>query len=218
MMQDTRCRATGIWHPVSCFDIFTTVKPIALLSLKKAMTMRENIRILAIAGSLRATSSNHAIVKEAASLAPAGVEVIIYEGLGNVPLFNDSNDAPEGVADLRRQLAAADGVLICTPEYAFGVPGVLKNAIDWTVSSGEFDNKPVAVIAAATGGDKALASLLLTFKALSANVAEQATLLISFVRSKLDERGKVKDAATQRAMQTVMEALVKTIQTNTAVL
>lgn len=180
--------------------------------------MGENIKILAIAGSLRTTSSNHAIVKEAALLAPAGVEVIIYGGLENVPLFNDSNDAPEGVVDLRRQLAAADGVLICTPEYAFGVPGVLKNAIDWTVSSGEFDNKPVAVIAAATGGDKALASLLLTFKALSANIADDAKLLISFVRSKLDEQGKVKDMATRQAMQVVMEALVKTIQTRTTVL
>jgi chromate reductase, NAD(P)H dehydrogenase (quinone) len=171
----------------------------------------QKIKILAISGSLRSTSSNNVIVKELSLMAGAGVEFIIYDGLGNMPLFNDSNDAPQPVADLRRQLAEADGILICTPEYAFGVPGVLKNAIDWTVSSGEFDNKPVAVIAAATGGDKALASLLLTFRALSANIAEGATLLISFVRSKLDENGKVKDPATRQAMQSVLEKLVSVI-------
>lgn len=172
----------------------------------------KNIRILAISGSLRPTSSNHFVVKEIAQMTPAGIEFVIYDGLGNIPPFNDSNDAPAAVADLRQQLAAADGVLICTPEYAFGVPGVLKNAIDWTVSSGEFDNKPVAVVAAATGGDKALASLLLTFKALSANIADGATLLISFVRSKLDEQGRIKDQATKQALQSVLNKLIETAE------
>jgi len=90
----------------------------------------------------------------------------IYGGLDDLPHFSpdrDGDDPPRSVGRLRELLRTADGVLIGTPEYAFGVPGALKNALDWTVSSGEFDGKPVAAISASplyTGGAKAHASLL----------------------------------------------------------
>lgn len=150
----------------------------------------------------------------AASLAPGNVNFTVYEGLGTLPHFNDSKEPAKEVVEFRNLLKAADGIFICSPEYAFGVPGVLKNALDWTVSSGEFVNKPTAVITAATGGDKAHASLLLTLTALSAKVADEGTLLISFVRSKLDENGKVKDPATIQSISAVLEALICSINTN----
>lgn len=174
--------------------------------------MTEKIKIFAIAGSLRKNASNATILKAIAAMAPAAIDFDIYGRLGELPLFNDSDDAPEPVVDFRRRIAEADGVFICTPEYAFGVPGVLKNSLDWTVSSGEFDGKPVAFISAATGGENAYASLLLTLTALSARLVEGSTLLISFVRSKLDEKGGIKDPATYNAVKSVLDVLINSIK------
>src|SRR5690349_21363282 len=105
------------------------------------------MRILAISGSLREGSSNTAVLQAAAALAPLGVEIILYDGLGRLPHFNpdlDGENAVAPVAEWRARLQSADGVLISSPEYAHGVPGSLKNALDWVVGSGEFVNKPVA--------------------------------------------------------------------------
>ena len=175
--------------------------------------------ILAISGSLRSNSSNDAVIRTAADLVAGKAGFIIYDGLGSLPHFNPSTDAqgrlpepPAGVIEFRKLLMEADGVLISTPEYAFGVPGVLKNALDWTVSSGELANKPVAVITAATSGEKAHASLLLTLSALSANVLDECRLLIPFVRSKIDAAGNVKDMETINAIGCVMDAFIRDVQ------
>jgi NAD(P)H-dependent FMN reductase len=116
---------------------------------------------------------------------------------------------------MRKLLNAADGVLICTPEYAFGVPGSLKNALDWTVSSGEFYRKPVVAISASpspTGGDKAHASLLLTLMALGANVPEGGKLMIPAVGKKLNSNGEVSDPETRQALSSVLDALTQAIK------
>lgn len=168
------------------------------------------MNILAISGSLRANSSNYAVINAAAALVPAHVNFNVYRGLAAIPAFDDSKDPPAEVIEFRSLLSAADGILICQPEYAFGVSGVLKNALDWTVSSGEFVNKPVALITAATGGNNAHAALLLTFTALSACIPDEAKLLISFVRSKMDEKGEIKDEPTRQAIQSVVNALIHT--------
>src|SRR6185503_7019020 len=118
----------------------------------------KNITLLAISGSLRNTSSNTSIIKEIRKMIPANVTYIIYDGLGNIAPFNDAPEIPGPVQDWRDLITAADAVLFCTPEYAFGVPGTLKNALDWTVGSVVFSDKPVALITASSGGDKAHAS------------------------------------------------------------
>ena len=170
-----------------------------------------NKKILAISGSLRATSSNTIILKAIQQIVPANVDYTIYQGLATLPAFDDSMEAPEPVESWRRQLAGADGVLICSPEYAFGIPGALKNALDWTVGSGELVNKPLALITAATGGDKAHAAWLQIFTALSANIPQGGALLIPYVRSKLNDKGEVKDEATWQAILQVVEELIKII-------
>src|SRR4051794_18582338 len=101
-----------------------------------------------------------------------------------------------------------------SPEYAFGVPGSLKNALDWTVSSGEITYKPVALITAASVGKNAHSALLLTLSALTAKVAEEATLVIPFIRAKLDETGAIKDTATLDAVKKAINAFLKTIEAN----
>jgi len=167
------------------------------------------IRILGISGSLRATSSNNAIMKVVARMAPGNVEFKIFEGLAGLPHFNDSATTPAPVENFQRLLKEADGIFICTPEYAFGVPGSLKNALDWTVGSGDFVNKPVALVTASSAGDKAHAALLQTLTAIAADIVEGGTLLIPFVRSKLNDKGEITDAATSAALRSVLEALVR---------
>jgi len=142
----------------------------------------------------------------------------MYNGLADLPHFSpeiDDENSPASVIALREQLQAADGVFICTPEYAFGVPGSLKNALDWTVSSGDLLGKPVAVVSASslpTGGDKAHAALLLTLTALGARVPEQAKLMIPAINKKLNANREVSDAETKQALVRVLDALAQAIK------
>jgi|SRR5665213_1686324 len=168
-------------------------------------------KILAISGSLR-PGSNHAILRFLGGLVPPGGEYNIYNGLANIPHFDpglDNDNPPFAVTEFRQQLIEADGVIICTPEYAYGVPGTLKNALDWTVSSGSLSEKPVALITASTGGENAHAALLLILHALNAKVAENGALLISFIRSKMDADGKITDEPTKNAVGDAFSSLLK---------
>lgn len=169
------------------------------------------MRILAISGSLRAKSSSNLILDVIASLVPDGVSFEIYNGIGSLPHFNDADDVPNSVINFRNKVRESDGILICTPEYAFGVPGSLKNALDWTVGSGEFVNKPVGLVTASSQGEKGHAALLLILTAISAKVANNGTLLISSVRSKLDAKGNIKDPKTLVNLQRVIKILLQNI-------
>jgi NAD(P)H-dependent FMN reductase len=165
------------------------------------------MKILALPGSLRANSSSNVILTAMVAMIPSSVEVEIYEGIGTLPHFNDAATAPDTVEDFRSKISTSDVVLICTPEYAFGVPGSLKNALDWTVASGEFIDKPVGLVTASSNGEKGHAALLLILEALSAKIIEGATLLISFVRAKVDKEGNVKDPITIKSLQSVASSL-----------
>jgi chromate reductase, NAD(P)H dehydrogenase (quinone) len=172
------------------------------------------INILAIPGSLRPNSSNHAVIRAVQSFMTDNVILTVYDGLATLPHFDDNKEPVDSVIKFRRLIAEADGVLISSPEYAFGVPGSLKNALDWTVSSGELVNKPLALITAATGGDKAHAALLLTFQALSAQIPPGNQLLISFVRAKMNVDGAISDPVTLNNIKRVTESLIETIINN----
>ena len=175
--------------------------------------MKRKIEILGISGSLRANSSASAVLNIVAGLAPGKVEFTIYNGLAEIPAFNDSNEVPDTVEAFIKLLSDADGVFFVIPEYAFGVPGALKNALDWTVSSSTaFPDKPVALITAATGGDKAHAAFLLTLKAMSSKIPEGATLLLSFIRSRLNEKNEVKDMETLDSIKRVINSLIGEIE------
>ena len=174
------------------------------------------MHILAISGSLRHTSTNTNILKACAKLAPPGVEIKLYDGLDKLPYFSPELDTETSipapaVKDLREQLKHADAVIFCTPEYAFGVPGVLKNALDWIVSSGEFYDKKTAVISAsplATGGDKANASLVQTLTVMSAKIPEENKVLIPIVRTKIDDQGNITDTGLITILQKVINSLI----------
>jgi chromate reductase len=172
-------------------------------------------KVLAISGSLRTGSTNHNILKYLGGLIPAGVDYTIYDELALIPPFDPGNDddyPPESVFELREILKQTDGVIICTPEYAFGVPGQLKNMLDWMVSSASFSDKPVALITASLGGETAHAALLLILGALNAQVAEGARLNISFIRSKMDGEGNITDDGTTKLLKGVLNAFLAVIQ------
>ena len=117
-----------------------------------------SVRILALVGSLRAGSHNRQLAEAAVKLAPEGAEVVLYEGLADIPFYNEDIDVEGGVpaaaAKLREAAQSADGFLLFSPEYNGTIPAVLKNAIDWLsrpYGAGAFGGKPVAVIGTAFG-------------------------------------------------------------------
>jgi chromate reductase, NAD(P)H dehydrogenase (quinone) len=139
------------------------------------------MKILAISGSLRANSSNTAVLRAMARLAPESVEVALFDGLAGLPFFNpdlDGDQVPPPVAGFRALIGGADGILISSPEYARGVAGVLKNALDWLVASFEFPNKPVALINTSPRATHALAALTLTLETMSAQLVRDASITV----------------------------------------
>ena len=169
--------------------------------------------LAAIPGSLRSGSSNAALLRAMARLAPGGVRVTLLEDLGSLPHFNPDLDvegavAPEPVAAFRASLAGADAVLICTPEYAHGVPGALKDALDWIVSSGELSGKPVALIVASpSGGAWARSSLTPTLEVMEARLVPAASLTVRNVRQAIDAEGNILDSVLEQEIRRSLAAL-----------
>ncbi|MBS1505507.1 MAG: NAD(P)H-dependent oxidoreductase [Bacteroidetes bacterium] len=169
------------------------------------------LKILGISGSIRDKSSTHVVLHEIQKMMPAEVSFEIFDHIGKLPHFDGAEVLPTPVQEFNEKLRAADGVLICTPEYAFGVPGSLKNALDWTVGTGELDNKPTALITASLSGEKGHEAMLHIFKAINAQVPEGGSLLVSFIRAKVKD-GKIVDEKMKEDMLGVCHALVKSIK------
>ena len=177
--------------------------------------MTDKIKILAISGSTRKSSSNLNLIKGIADLTSEIFITTIFDGLSGLPHFNpdlDNENVPEQVTNFRRQLREADGILICTPEYAIGVPGTLKNAIDWTVSSMEFSKKPVALITASLSGEKAHNSLLGTLLIIEAKMTTDTQLLISSVKTKVSSESKIIDHETLNSINKLIQSLIEMIR------
>lgn len=167
------------------------------------------MKILAISGSLRAASNNTALLRAVARLSPAYISVELFRDLGNLPLFNPDIEAtdPPVVARFRAQLVAADAVLIASPEYAHGVTGAMKNALDWMVGCEAFVNKPVALLNASPRAVQAQASLKETISVMSALIVEEASITVPILGSCLDEAGIVSHPEISRILQGALQAL-----------
>ena len=176
--------------------------------------MADRIKILGISGSLRSNSSNTNVLKSVAGFKPDEVELIIFEGLDQMPHFNPGLEEDQCVLNFKTAISNASAVIFCTPEYAFGVPGVLKNALDWTVSTGELNDKPVSVISASplnSGGGNALASLLLTLTALGTKKTDASSLSIPNIKSKSSPAGVLTDENTLELLKNQLDNLLKLI-------
>jgi chromate reductase len=171
------------------------------------------MRILAISGSLRARSSSTSLVEAARLVAPSDVTVSIYSGLGSLPHFNPDLDEegavpPPEVAEMRKQIGEADALIISTPEYAHGVPGSLKNALDWLVSSFEFPGIPIALINPSYESFHANASLTEILKTMSAKLPADASVRIPLPRKGMDAEAIAADPEVAAKLKAVIGALV----------
>jgi chromate reductase, NAD(P)H dehydrogenase (quinone) len=173
--------------------------------------------VLAIAGSLRRGSYNRLLIRAAASSAPEGMAITPYDDLAAIPLFDEdletaTNGGPEAVAGLRRRLAAADGVLIATPEYNWSIPGVLKNTVDWLSrppSEALLAGKAFAVIGATAGrwGTRlAQAALRQVLCATESAVMPAPALFVSDAAARFDEHGDLRDDAVRAHLRSVLDA------------
>jgi chromate reductase len=137
------------------------------------------LHLLAVSGSLRGASTNTALLRAAAKIAPPSISMSIYDGLDRLPIFNPDLEEREPVAavlDVRRRVLDADGLVIACPEYAHGIPGGLKNALDWLVSGAEIPGKPVALFHASPRSSHGRSALTEVLRTMSAQVVFEFTL------------------------------------------
>ncbi|HYE80131.1 MAG TPA: NADPH-dependent FMN reductase [bacterium] len=174
--------------------------------------------ILTISGSLRPDAATTNLLRALALLAPPGIRLVPYYGPNTVPAFSPERDpdpAPPSVAAIRQQLLTADGVVIATPEYAYGMPGTLNNALDWLVSSASLYRKPVATLSASPshyGGHHAHAGLRLTLTAHHARLSAGTALTVPHVRLKIAPDGALTDPAFTTSLRNLLTALSHLIQ------
>ena len=172
-------------------------------------------RILAISGSLRATSLNTAVLAAGSKLAPPETEIVFYSGLADLPAFNpdlDTGEPPRPVQILRHEIGKADGLLISAPEYARGLPGSLKNALDWLVSSSEFPGKPIALINTSPRSVEAQAQLRLTLTTMSARLIDEASITVPLLGKILDPDQIASDPSFSRPLRLALDNFVAAIR------
>jgi len=178
--------------------------------MSQSLSMNQTLCLLTISGSLRLASSNTTVLHALQAIAPASVIVSLYDGLGNLPNFNPALD---GETDMPPPpVDQADGLLISSPEYAHGVPGVLKNALDWLVSSLEFPRKPVALINISPRSTFVHASLSETLTTMSASLIADPAFTISLPGKGLDVAGILADPQISQCLHTALDAFVRAIR------
>ncbi len=179
------------------------------------------MKVLGIAGSLRKGSYNRLLLRAARELAPVGVEIEIYEGLREIPPYDqdvDAAGAPEVVVALRRAIAEAEALLIATPEYNYSVPGVLKNAIDWAsrpARGSVLNGKPAAIMGASTGMSgtiRAQLALRQSFLFTDTPTLLNPQVSVPFCADKFDGAGRLVDEMSRDMVRQLMAALPRWVE------
>lgn len=174
------------------------------------------LRVLAYAGSLRQASYNRGLLRAAQALAPEGMAMETFD-LAGIPLYNGDVEAvgdPPAVAAFKQAIRAADAVLMVTPEYNHGVPGVMKNALDWAsrpARDAALDGKPVGIIGASqgmTGSARGQSQLRQAFEFTNSYCMPQPELLVARAHEKFDDAGNLSDEATAKYLRRYLEAFL----------
>ncbi|MGZ5246923.1 MAG: NADPH-dependent FMN reductase [Flavitalea sp.] len=171
-------------------------------------------KVVSISGSTRQNSTNHSLLKAIAELLGSGFEVIIYEGIGQLPQFNpdhDGQNVPKEIVDFRQLLNDSAAIIICTPEYAHGVPGSLKNAIDWTISSSSFPHKQTMLITASTSGHFGHQALMETLRAIEARDVDKLQMVIPYAKTKISLDNKITDPNTLSELKKLIQDFTQTL-------
>lgn len=171
-------------------------------------------KVLALLGSTKQDSANLKILQNFIQLTESIFEVDVYP-LSELPYFNpdldNDNAIPVSVTNFRHRIATSDGIIICTPEYVFSLPGILKNALEWTVSTMLFHEKPTALITASSSGDKAHESLELVMKTIGAKVGDKSSILIKSVKTVLNQQGEITNPNTLADLNGLVENFKTTL-------
>jgi chromate reductase len=172
------------------------------------------MKLATLCGSLRRGSLNAALIDAVGRM---GIFEVVRAGTVLPPFTPDEADtALAEVMAFRAALQAADAILIATPEYAMGIPGVLKNAIDWTVGSCEFAHKPTALITCTASGEIAHPAMIEVLRVLEAGITDATTLLMPHNRAKLRADGAFIDAEAERQVRAVIETLAAQVASESA--
>lgn len=169
-----------------------------------------SLDLLAVSGSLRRWSTNTALLRAAADCAPPGISVRVYDELGSLPVFNpdDEGDAPAVVHRLKTAVARADALLFAVPEYAHGIPGGLKNALDWLVSGPEIPGKPVALLHASPRSHHGRAALEEVLRTMSTAVVPDASVTVPLLGLSPDAvAGRLAEAEVRRTLEEALSRL-----------
>jgi chromate reductase len=183
--------------------------------------MTETIRVLGVAGSLRAGSFNRSLLRAAVDLVPAGMEISIFEGLREIPPYDadvESRGEPPPVAAWKRAISEADAVLFVTPEYNYGVPGTLKNAFDWAsrpAGTSPLNKKPAGIMGV-SGGNSGTARAQLALRQSCVFTETYAMLrpevLVPRGAEKFDAEGRLTDERTREAVRKFLAAFALWIE------
>jgi chromate reductase len=169
------------------------------------------MKALALSGSRRAASINTALLRCAARLAAPRWHISLFAALGELPLFNpdldDGSAVPALVQTLRTEVARSDALLIASPEYAHGISGTIKNALDWLVSYEGFVGKAVAVFNASPRAHHAHDALLEVLSTMSANVVREATVVVPLLGAGLDEEAMLREPMVATAVRAALQSL-----------
>jgi chromate reductase len=181
--------------------------------------MADQVTILGIAGSLRKTSWNRGALRAAQQLCPEGAKIEIFD-LDGIPGFNqdEERNPPPKVVELKQRIRAADALLFATPEYNYGLPGVLKNAIDWAsrpYGDNAWNGKPAAILSAAMsmgGGVRAQYQLRQSFVFLNVEAVVQPEVAIGNATERFDEQGNLKDETSKKLIRQLLQNLVQKVR------
>ena len=174
--------------------------------------MSRSVAILAVSGSLRAKSTNTALLQACALLAPTDMRIELFEGTGALPHFNadlDTQAPPAAVTAWRSRVAAADALIIASPEYARGVPGTLKNALDWLAGSSDIVEKPVALLSGSARSTHAQESLAIILKTISARLIAEQPYLAHVLGKSLQAQDIVGEPVLAAVLRTLLADVVR---------
>jgi NAD(P)H-dependent FMN reductase len=165
--------------------------------------MADKKNIFVVIGSAGENSANQRLMEHFAATTQADFHVTVFNNLKTLPHFDPAlteHHPPAPVAAFRQAVAAADGVVICTPEYIFSIPSGLKNALEWCVATTVFSGKPVGLVTAAAHGQKGHEELQLIMQTIMAKFTPETTLLIQAVKGKVSPAGEIKDSGTKEKL------------------
>jgi chromate reductase len=183
--------------------------------------MADQLKILGIAGSLRKASYNRGALRAAQQLCPEGAKIEVFE-LDGIPPFNqdEEKNPPQKVIEFKQKIRSADAILFVTPEYNYGLPGVLKNAIDWAsrpYGDNAWNGKPCALMSAAMsmgGGIRAQYQLRQSFVFLNMDAVVQPEVAINNVGERFDEQSNLKDETSKKLIAQLLQNLVQKVRSS----